>query len=75
MYRVIKAFSDYQDNNYVYWAGDEYPRVGLEVTNDRIRGLLGTNNKQGVPLIAGELPKEAEELQKEEKPVRKTRKK
>lgn len=75
MYRVIKAFSDYQDNNHVYWAGDEYPRVGLEVTNDRIRGLLGTNNKQGVPLIAGELPKEAEELPKEEKPVRKTRKK
>lgn len=69
MYRVIKAFSDYQDNGHVYWAGDEYPRAGLEVTNERINGLLGTNNKQGVPLIAGEPPKEID------KPVRKTRKK
>lgn len=70
MYRVIKPFSDSEDNGHVYFVGDEYPRVGLEVSNVRINGLLGTKNKQGVPLIAGEPPKELED-----KPEKKKRKK
>ena len=66
MYRVVKAFSDSEDDRYVYWAGDEYPRKGYEPTAERIEGLLGTNNMQRVPLIAEE---------REEKPEVKKRKK
>lgn len=68
MYRVIRAFSDTEDNKYIYRVGDEYPRSGLEVSNERIIGLLGNGNKQGVPLIEGEMPAE-------EKPEKKKRKK
>ena len=51
MYKVIKLFTDLQDDNFKYEVGDEYPRVGLEVTDERIAELSGKNNKQGVPLI------------------------
>lgn len=60
-YKVIKAFSDGQDNMHVYNAGDVYPRKGYKPTEERIAGLLGTGNKQGVPLIEEEkeAPKKA----------------
>jgi len=51
MYKVIKMFTDLQDDNYKYEVGDEYPRKDLEVTDDRIAELSGKENKQGVPLI------------------------
>lgn len=51
MYRVIRLFADLQDNNHVYNPGDEYPRKGLTVTDERIAELAGSNNKQGCPLI------------------------
>lgn len=50
-YRVIKAFSDGQDNMHVYNVGDEYPRKGANPTKERIAGLLGMENKQKTPLI------------------------
>ena len=56
MYKVIKLFADLQDNNHVYKVGDEYPRKGLQVSEDRIAELAGSNNKQGTPLIAEEKP-------------------
>ena len=48
MFKVIKAFSDGQDNMYVYNIGDDYPRKGYKPTKERVEGLLGTGNKQGV---------------------------
>lgn len=60
-YRVIKAFKDGQDGMYIYKIGDEYPRKGAKPTEDRINGLLGTDNKQGVPLIKEIAPKPEEE--------------
>lgn len=51
MYKVIKDFSDREDNRFVYRAGDIYPRLGYTPSNDRVAGLLGTDNGQGVPLI------------------------
>ena len=56
MYKVIKLFADLQDNNHVYNVGDEYPRKGLTVTDERIAELAGSNNKQGCPLIKEEKP-------------------
>lgn len=51
MYRVIRLFADLRDNNHVYNPGDEYPRKGLTVTDERIAELAGSKNKQGCPLI------------------------
>lgn len=52
MYKVIKFFVDLQDNNHPYNVGDTFPREGHEVTEERLAELAGSNNKQGVPLIA-----------------------
>lgn len=51
MYKVIKHFTDLQDNNHPYNAGDIFPRSGMEVSEDRFAELAGSENKQGVPLI------------------------
>lgn len=56
-YRVVKTFSDLQDNNYTYNAGDEFPRKGVEVSDERIKELSGPNNKLGTPLIKEIKPK------------------
>ena len=66
MYKVIKHFTDMQDNNFAYQVGDEYPRKGLSVLPSRIRELATDKNRQGVPLI--------EEISDvEDKPEKKTK--
>ena len=50
-YRVVSFFTDLQDNNHPYQAGDIYPREGMTVTRKRIAELSGTQNKQGKQLI------------------------
>ena len=44
-------FVDLQDNNYLYHAGDKFPRDGVVVSDDRIAELSGSDNKLGQPLI------------------------
>ena len=66
MYKCIRHFTDLQDNNYAYKAGDEYPRKGLSVLPSRIKELAGSKNRQGVPLIQ-EIPENVEEPKKEKK--------
>lgn len=51
MYKVIKHFCDLQDKNYSYNEGDVFPRKGLEVSEERLAELAGSDNKQGRPLI------------------------
>lgn len=51
MYKVIKFFTDLQDNEYPYNVGDIFPRSGVTVSAERIAELAGKANKQGVPLI------------------------
>lgn len=51
MYKVIKLFTDLQDDDYVYEIGDSYPRDGLEPSKDRYKELASKENLQGVPLI------------------------
>lgn len=63
MYKVVKLFTDLQDNNYEYKVGDIYPRDGFEVLPSRIKELAGKKNLQGVPLIE----KVDEEPKKEKK--------
>jgi hypothetical protein len=51
MYKVIKFFTDLQDNNFPYNVDDIYPRKGLTVSEERLAELAGSKNKQGQPLI------------------------
>lgn len=51
MYEVIKYFTDLQDNDRPYAAGDIFPRSGLVVTEERYAELAGSNNLQREPLI------------------------
>lgn len=50
-YRVIHFFTDLQDFNHAYKVGDEYPRPGIKVSEERIRELSTNKNKQKKPLI------------------------
>lgn len=50
MYQVIKDFTDLQDDNHIYRAGDKYPRKG-KGKKERIAELMGSENKRGEPLI------------------------
>ena len=68
MYKVIKYFTDLQDNNYAYYVGDTFPRNGVEVGAERIAELSSDKNLQGVPLIeeVAEKPKRTRKKKNEE---------
>lgn len=51
MYKVIKYFTDLHDNCYPYNVGDEFPRKGITVKQERLDELAGSKNRQGEPLI------------------------
>lgn len=51
MYKVIKSFTDLQDNNYAYYVGDTFPHNGVEVCAERIAELASDKNRRGIPLI------------------------
>ena len=70
MYKVIKHFTDMQDNNFAYNVGDEYPRKGMNVLPSRIKELASNKNRQGCPLIE-EIPEKVEEPKKKSKSVEK----
>lgn len=50
-YKVIHFFTDLQDNNHPYKVGDYFPRLGKDVSANRINELATDKNKQGKPLI------------------------
>ena len=66
-YRVVKYFTDLQDDNYKYNVGDEFPRKGFKVLPSRFKELSTINNKRHEILI--------EEIIEEEKPQKKKYKK
>ena len=74
MYKVIKLFTDLQDNGHKYEVGDEYPRLGLKPSLARIAELSGSNNRQKTPLIV-EVDDLAEKQEADNKPKRKASKK
>ncbi len=74
-YTVIRYFTDLQDKNYAYRAGDTYPREGLSPSAERIEELASDKNKQRTPLIkavSAEAEADTPEEQ-EKKPKRKKR--
>ncbi len=70
MYKVIKFFTDLQDNDRPYNVGDEFPHKGLTVSAERFAELAGCNNKQGAPLI--ELVEDAPKVEVPKKKAKKT---
>lgn len=51
MYVAAVKFADLQDHNHIYEAGEEYPRLGLDVSEARLAELSGSKNAMGYPLI------------------------
>lgn len=80
-YKVIRHFTDLQDNNYKYTEGMIYPREGYIPSEKRIQELAGDYNKQKTPLIelipesVAEAEAPAVEAVPEEKPKKRSRKK
>lgn len=68
MYKVIKSFTDLQDNNYAYYVGDTFPHNGVKVEDERIVELASDKNRLGVPLIEeiAEKPKRTRKKKDEE---------
>lgn len=54
MYRAISYFTDLQDNNRAYNAGDIFPRSGHIVTLERLQELSSSKNRRGRPVIVYE---------------------
>lgn len=50
-YIVLERFADLQDGKRIYDAGETFPRVGLEVSEDRLVELAGGSNNAQRPLI------------------------
>lgn len=51
IYRVIKVFTDLQDNEHKYHTGDIFPRDGYVASAERIKELSTSKNRRGCPLI------------------------
>ena len=51
MYKTIVYFEDLNDNSHPYNVGDEFPRKGFNVTEERFKELSTAENKRGIPLI------------------------
>jgi hypothetical protein len=51
MYRVIKFFTDLQDNNHAYKVGDVFPHDGMKVSEMRLKELSTDANRRHLPLI------------------------
>lgn len=74
-YEVIKGFVDIQDDNYMYSTGDEFPRAGVDVSEDRASELASDSNRCGVALIkAIEVDEPVVEVEKKPKKEKKKEK-
>lgn len=75
-YRVIEYFTDLQDGGHAYSVGDNFPREGVQVSDDRLKELSGADNKRGKPLIeAVEVQKTKAEPAEAEEPAEQPKKK
>lgn len=60
-YKAIVSFTDLQDNNYRYHAGDTFPRDGYKVSPERLEELSTDKNRRRKPMIAKDIPDIPEE--------------
>lgn len=50
-YKVVIRFMDLEDNNFIYEEGWDFPRANHFVSEQRIKELSTSDNRQGMPLI------------------------
>ena len=62
---------DLDDNNFIYEVGWDYPRANHFVSEQRLKELSTSDNRQGMPLIveSGEVKKEPKVEEPIEEPV------
>lgn len=71
-YIAVEYFTDLQDNEYAYKAGDVYPRKGHTPSPERIEELSTDKNVRKRPVIAADEPEtiaSVEEAEKQAEPV------
>ena len=51
MYKTVVEFYDLADGDRKYRVGDEYPRPGFSVSEERLAELSGEGNRLGKPVI------------------------
>jgi len=61
-YKVIVSFTDLQDDNYRYRAGDTFPRAGVTVSRERLEELSTDKNRRHKPMIIEDLPEVKDEV-------------
>ena len=59
-YRAVTTFTDLQDNNHMYQAGDLFPRKGFKVSDERLVELSTDKNRRHKPVIEEVLEEKAE---------------
>lgn len=77
MYKVIKYFTDLEDNRHEYHVGDIFPHDGRKITAERLAELSSDKNKRHVPLIekvAEDAPAKAEVPNATKKPRKRAKK-
>ena len=64
MHRVLKYFTDIQDNGFAYHEGDTFPREGITVSKERLKELSSSANRRKMPVIeeVKEKKKDVEEV-------------
>lgn len=67
-YRVIVQFVDLKDEGHLYNAGDAFPREGHKVSEDRIKELMGGENRRHMALIEAVPEKVPEKVVKDDSP-------
>lgn len=50
-YEVVEDFTDLKDSDRVYRKGDAFPVKGAKVSDERLKELLGAENKRKQPVI------------------------
>lgn len=75
MYKVLVNFIDLQDNGYRYRAGDNFPRKGSKVSEERLHELLTDENRRHKPMIIEEKSETVAEEKLVEKPKKGRKKK
>lgn len=50
-YEVVEDFTDLKDRKRVYRKGDAFPVKGVKVSDERLKELLGAENKRKQPVI------------------------
>ncbi len=70
-YRVIKAFTDLQDNNHKYHTGEIFPRDGVKASESRLKELSSNRNRRHEPMIEEVAEEEKAETKSEPKTTKK----